>query len=265
MENFDFKKKFGQNFITDKNLIEKIVSYGNISKNDLVIEVGPGMGALTTYLVDKAKYVLIYEIDKSLESILNEKLYSYDNYSLIIEDFLNVDVKKEIDKYSYEKLIFISNLPYYITTPIIKKFIESNVFLNRMVVMVQEEVANRFSAKTGSREYGSLTVYLNAYYDVSKVMRVNRNLFYPKPNVDSAVVLLNKKENINIIDHDYFQKLVRDSFQFKRKNLRNNLKSYDLEKISNILSKYNLSLNNRAEDIGVDIFIEIANDLVQSR
>lgn len=265
MENFDFKKKFGQNFITDKNLIEKIVSYGNISKNDLVIEVGPGMGALTTYLVDKAKYVLIYEIDKSLESILNEKLYSYDNYSLIIKDFLNVDVKKEIDKYSYDKLIFVSNLPYYITTPIIKKFIESSVFLDRMVVMVQEEVANRFSAKTGSREYGSLTVYLNAYYDVSKVMRVNRNLFYPKPNVDSAVVLLNKKENINIIDHDYFQKLVRDSFQFKRKNLRNNLKSYDLEKISNILSKYNLSLNNRAEDIGVDIFIEIANDLVQSR
>lgn len=265
MENFDFKKKFGQNFITDKNLIEKIVSYGNISKNDLVIEVGPGMGALTTYLVDKAKYVLIYEIDKSLESILNEKLYSYDNYSLIIEDFLNVDVKKEIDKYSYEKLIFISNLPYYITTPIIKKFIESNVFLDRMVVMIQEEVANRFSAKTGSRDYGSLTVYLNAYYDVSKVMKVNRNLFYPKPNVDSAVVLLKKKENINIIDHDYFQKLVRDSFQFKRKNLRNNLKSYDLEKISNILSKYNLSLNNRSEDIGVDIFIEMANDLVQSR
>lgn len=265
MENFDFKKKFGQNFITDKNLIEKIVSYGNISKNDLVIEVGPGMGALTTYLVDKAKYVLIYEIDKSLESILNEKLYGYDNYSLIIEDFLNVDVKKEIDKYSYEKLIFISNLPYYITTPIIKKFIESNVFLDRMVVMVQEEVANRFSAKTGSRDYGSLTVYLNAYYDVSKVMKVNRNLFYPKPNVDSAVVLLKKKEIINIIDHDYFQKLVRDSFQFKRKNLRNNLKSYDLEKISNILSKYNLSLNNRAEDIGVDIFIEMANDLVQSR
>lgn len=265
MENFDFKKKFGQNFITDKNLIEKIVSYGNISKNDLVIEVGPGMGALTTYLVDKAKYVLIYEIDKSLESILNEKLYGYDNYILIIEDFLNVDVKKEIDKYSYEKLIFISNLPYYITTPIIKKFIESNVFLDRMVVMVQEEVANRFSAKTGSRDYGSLTVYLNAYYDVSKVMKVNRNLFYPKPNVDSAVVLLKKKEIINIIDHDYFQKLVRDSFQFKRKNLRNNLKSYDLEKISNILSKYNLSLNNRAEDIGVDIFIEMANDLVQSR
>lgn len=265
MENFDFKKKFGQNFITDKNLIEKIVSYGNISKNDLVIEVGPGMGALTTYLVDKAKYVLIYEIDKSLEHILNEKLYGYDNYSLIIEDFLNVNVKKEIDKYSYDKLIFISNLPYYITTPIIKKFIESNVFLDKMVVMVQEEVANRFSAKTGSRDYGSLTVYLNAYYDVSKVMRVNRNLFYPKPNVDSAVVLLNKKENINIIDHDYFQKLVRDSFQFKRKNLRNNLKSYDLEKISNILSKYNLSLNNRAEDIGVDIFIELANDLVQSR
>lgn len=265
MENFDFKKKFGQNFITDKNLIEKIVSYGNISKNDLVIEVGPGMGALTTYLVDKSKYVLIYEIDKSLESILNEKLYGYDNYSLIIEDFLNVDVKKEIDKYSYEKLIFISNLPYYITTPIIKKFIESNVFLDRMVVMVQEEVANRFSAKTGSRDYGSLTVYLNAYYDVSKVKKVNRNLFYPKPNVDSAVVLLKKKEIINIIDHDYFQKLVRDSFQFKRKNLRNNLKSYDLERISNILSKYNLSLNNRAEDIGVDIFIEMANDLVQSR
>lgn len=261
MKDFEFKKKYGQNFITDKNLIEKIVSYGNITKNDLVIEVGPGAGALTTHLVELAKNVLIYEIDKCLEDILNDRLKAYDNYELIINDFLNVDIEKDIKKYNYDKLIFISNLPYYITTPIIKKFIDSGIIPDKMVVMVQEEVADRFCADIKTRDYGSLTVYLNAYYDVKKAMKVSRKLFNPVPNVDSAIAVMNKKDNININNSELFNQLVKDSFQFKRKNLKNNLKNYNSNLIFEILNKYNLSLASRAEEVNVEIFIEIANML----
>lgn len=261
MREFNFKKKFGQNFIIDKNLIDKITNLVPITKNDLVIEVGPGNGALTLNLVNKAKHVLIYEIDEELEDILNNKLCSYNNYSLIIKDFLGVNIIDDINNYNYDKLIFVSNLPYYITTPIIKKFIDSNVICDYMVVMVQEEVANRFSASINNKDYGSLTVFINAYYDVSKAIKVNRKLFIPQPNVDSAVVVMKKKNNVNIKNYNLFKRLVKDSFQFKRKTLRNNLKGYDLDIIETILVKHNKSLQNRAEDIEIDIFIEIANEL----
>lgn len=263
MEKFNYKKKFGQNFINDKNLINKITSLVPITKNDLVIEVGPGVGALTINLLNNAKYVLIYEIDNELEDILNENLKCYDNYNLKIIDFLDVNINQEIKKYNYDNLIFVSNLPYYITTPILKKFIDNNIFCDYMVIMVQEEVADRFTAEVDSKDYGSLTVFINAYYDVNKSIRVNRKLFNPEPNVDSAVVTLQKKNNVNINNYDFFKKLIKDSFQFKRKTLRNNLKGYDLFKINDILEKYNKSLNDRAESISVDIFIEIANDLCE--
>lgn len=258
---FKFKKKYGQNFITDKNLINKIVSLVPITKNDLVIEVGPGDGALTLSLVNLAGQVLIYEIDNQLEDILNDKLNDYDNYDLTIADFLDVDIKKDISKYQYNNIIFVSNLPYYITTPIIKKFNNNDVICDYMVLMVQKEVADRFCAKVGDKDYGSLTVFLNAYYDIKREINVSRKLFKPVPNVDSAVVVMTKKEKINVINKDKFMVLVKDSFQFKRKTLRNNLKGYDVDKIEIILKKYGFDLSNRAEEISVDIFIDIANQL----
>ena len=259
---FNFKKKYGQNFITDTNLINKIVNLVPITNNDLVIEVGPGNGALTLNLVNKAKFVLIYEIDKELEPILSVKLKEYDNYKLYIEDFLNVDICKEISNYCYDKLIFVSNLPYYITTPILKKFIDNNVLCDNMVVMVQDEVANRITANVGTREYGSLSVFLNSFYDIKKVMKVNRNNFNPSPNVDSAVIVMKKKDNINIKDYEFFKNFVMKCFRFKRKTLKNNIKDYNLEVIDNVLNNYNLSIFNRAEDISVDIFIDIVNTLL---
>ena len=261
MERFNYKKKYGQNFITDKNLINKIVNLVPITKNDLVIEVGPGSGALTLDLVNRAKNVIIYEIDFDLEEIINNKLNDYDNYKLIINDFLDVDIKKDIDDYQFDNLIFVSNLPYYVTTPIIKKFIDDGILCDYMVVMVQDEVADRLSAVVGSKDYGSLTVYLNAFYDIKKELKVNRKLFFPIPNVDSAVVVMKKKGIIKINNYEYFKKFVRDCFRFKRKNLRNNLKGYDIDIIESLLSKYNLSLSNRAEEIDYDIFIDIANKM----
>ena len=260
MQEFKFKKKFGQNFITDTNLIKKIISYANITDNDLVIEVGPGQGALTSEMLSKAKYCLIYEIDRDLEFYLNEKFSNFNNYDLKFIDFLEVDINNDIKNICYDRLLFISNLPYYITTPIVKKVVDSNLF-DTVLIMVQDEVANRFCASVNSKDYGSLTVYLNAYYKVNKLFKVNRKLFNPSPKVDSAVVLLEKKKDVNIKDFNLFNKLVKDSFQFKRKTLKNNLKNYDLNLIEGILNKYNLSIQNRAEDINVDIYIEIANNL----
>lgn len=256
---FNYKKRFGQNFITDNNLINKITSLIPITNKDLVIEVGPGNGALTINLVKKANHVLIYEIDSELEEILKFNLKMFNNYTLTIKDFLDVDIEEDVSRHSYNNLIFISNLPYYITTPIIKKFIDSNIICDYMVLMVQEEVANRFCASVGSREYGSLTVFLNAFYDIKKEMRVNRKLFFPVPNVDSAVVVMKKKDNIKIKNYEFFKFFIRNCFKYKRKTLRNNLKGYNLDIIDDFLNKYGLSLNNRAEDIGVDIFIELAN------
>ena len=259
--NFEFKKKYGQNFISDKNLIDKITDLVPITKSDLVIEIGPGEGALTYNLANKGGNLLIYEIDSDLKSVLESKLKGFNNYSLFIRDFLDVDVKNDLNSFSYNNLILVSNLPYYITTPIIKKIIDDNIMCDYMVLMVQEEVADRFCAEVGSKEYGSLTVYLNAFYDIKKCLKVNRKMFNPSPNVDSAVVVMKKKKDVNILDYEKFKKFVKDCFRYKRKNIKNNLKEYDLNKIESILSKYNLKLSDRAEKISVDIFIEIANSL----
>lgn len=260
--NFEFKKKFGQNFLTNDTIPNKIVSSSNIKKDSLVIEIGPGAGALTKILATKAKQVLAYEIDTSLEDILAENLLGYNNVEIIFDDFLNRDVSQDIKKYDYKYLYVIANLPYYITTPIITKFIYDEIDVERIVIMVQKEVGERFSAKPKTKDYGSITVFLNYYFDIKKLFNVSRNCFMPKPNVDSVIIALDKKykkENLN--NKELFFRLVRDSFQFKRKTLRNNLKKYDLQKIEEVLLKYNFTLNTRAEELPIEVFIDISNNL----
>ncbi len=258
--NFQIKKKFGQNFIIDNNIISNIIEKSQIDNETLVIEVGPGMGALTTNLVKKAKNVVAYEIDKTLIPIL-EKIEA-DNLELIFEDFLKRDIKKDLEKYSYKKLYLVANLPYYITTPILIKLIEEKIDVDKIVVMVQKEVGDRFKAKEGSKDYSSLSILFNYNFEITKLMDISRNVFIPKPNVDSIVLCMNKKESKEEIKNiDIFYKLIRDSFQFKRKNLRNNLKNYDLNLIEEVLKKYNFDLNSRAEQINYKIFIEISNKL----
>ena len=259
----NFKKSFGQNFLIDNNVINKIVNSAEIDKETLVMEIGPGGGAITKGIVPISEYSILYEIDKSLEVGLNELLKDYSNKEIIIGDFLKSDLKRDLSRYSYDKLYVVANLPYYITTPIIMKFIDEDVLPDKFIVMVQKEVAYRLSAKVGSRDYGALTVFLNYFYNIDILFDVSRNCFVPKPNVDSAVIRMKKKsDRLEVKDFDLFRKLVRDSFAFKRKTIRNNLKKYDLQVIEKVLGKYGFDLNVRAENLVLDVFVDISNSLV---
>lgn len=254
---FNFKKKYGQNFLQDNGVINKIVSSLNVSENDLIIEIGPGSGALTKKLAETGAFVLAYEIDRELESTL--KPLQGEKINVIFDDFLKRNIQNDIKNINYDKLYIIGNLPYYITTPIITKIIDDRIIPEEMVFMVQKEVAMRFSANVGTKEYGSITVFLNYYFDVHNLFDVNRNKFYPVPNVDSAVIKFVRRERYLETDFKLFNKLVKDSFCFKRKNLRNNLRSYDMEKMATILEDINKSLNNRAEDLSYEDFVNITN------
>ena len=261
MEKFIFKKKYGQNFLKDKNKVKKIVDSANIKDKSLVIEVGPGGGILTTELSLKADNVLCYEIDLELKSILVNK-FSNSNVSIIFDDFLNRNIENDIEKYNYDNLYFISNVPYYITTPILLKLINSSLNFDKIVIMVQEEVGERFSAKPNSKDYSSITVFLNYYFDVKREFKVNRLEFNPVPNVDSEVISFTRKDKLlELKDKDLFFKLVKDSFRFKRKNIKNNLKDYNLDMIEKVLIKNNLNLSSRAERIPLEIFVDISNEL----
>lgn len=259
---FKIKKFYGQNFISDENVINKIVDKSEIDKDTLVIEIGPGIGSLTYKLAKKAGFVMCYEIDETLKPLLFENMKNVDNFKVNFIDFLKCDVNNDLKEYNYKKLYVVANLPYYITTPIILKIIEDRVNVDKIVVMVQKEVGDRFKAMPNTKDYGSLSVYLNYYYNIKKLMDVSRNIFVPIPNVDSIVVEFTKNENKYILNNeDLFFKLVRDSFKQKRKTLKNNLKSYDLDKINEVLSKYNMDLSVRAEQLPIDIFVDIANNL----
>lgn len=259
--NFNFKKKFGQNFITDQNVIVNIVNKAEIDKDTLVIEVGPGAGSLTVMLAEKAKNVLCFEIDESLRPMLRETLSAYDNVDIVFGDFLKQDVKSYLKKYSYKKIYVVANLPYYITTPILIKFIDDKIDVDKIIIMVQKEVGNRFNAKVGTKDYSSLSIFLNYYFDIRKILDVNRNVFMPKPNVDSIVVEFCKKNSkVYVKNEELFFKLVRDSFKQKRKTIKNNLEEYNLSKIEDILIKNGFSLQSRAEQIPIEVFADIVNN-----
>lgn len=258
--NFNFKKKFGQNFIIDENIINNIVEKSKVDENTLVIEIGPGAGSLTSKLGKIAKNVICYEIDETLKPILEGNIM--ENTEVIFDDFLKRNVNEDLKAYEYDKLYVIANLPYYITTPIIIKMIEEKIPVDKIVVMVQKEVGDRFKAKPNSKDYNSLTIFLNYYFEVKKLIDVSRNVFMPKPNVDSIVVSFTKKEELlPLKNEEIFFKLIRDSFTQKRKTLKNNLKGYDLAKIENVLLKHEMNLTTRAEAIPIEVFVEIANNL----
>lgn len=260
--NFNFKKNFGQNFIIDENIIDGIISKAKIDKNTLVLEIGPGAGSLTYKLSKQAKQVVCYEIDTKLKPILEETLKDCSNVTVIYEDFLGVDVKEELKKYSYQNLYVVANLPYYITTPIILKLVEDEIPVDKIVVMVQKEVGDRFKALPGSKEYSSLSVFLSYYFDIKKLMDISKNVFLPKPNVDSIIVEMKRKASLApLTNPTCFFKLIRDSFKQKRKTLRNNLKDYPLELIESVLKHYGFDLSVRAEQLSIEVFLEISNTI----
>lgn len=260
--NVKFKKKFGQNFLKDNSVVKRIVERADITNNDLVIEVGPGGAILTRELAQVAKQVLAYEIDLDLKDELFKKLENYNNVDVIFGDFLDVNIFKDLEKYDYNNLFFVSNVPYYITTPILLKLINSGLTFNKIIMMVQKEVGDRFTTGPGSREYGSISVLLNYYFITKKEFNVSRKEFVPEPNVDSVIVSFSPRiDRLELSDFNFFQKLVRDSFQYKRKNLRNNLKDYDLNVVSEVLGKYGFDLTVRAECLDYKVFVDIANSL----
>ncbi len=260
MDKFVHKKSLGQNFLKDKNVLMRIIDAVDVKEDDLVIEIGPGQGALTRYLKLYHANLICYEVDTRVRKYLDK--FVDNNTQVIYEDFMKRNFLLDIAKVKHNKLYVIANLPYYITSPIIEKIIESKANVSEMVFMVQKEVADRFGAKPGSKDYGYMTVYLNYYYDVNKLFFVDRRCFDPVPNVDSAVIKFTKKDERPLVkNEDLFFKLVKEAFHMKRKNIRNNLRSYNLEIIEKVLGKYNLTLQDRAENISLDCFIEIANEL----
>lgn len=260
MINFEYKKSLGQNFLKDDNIIDKIVNNSDVDKDTLVIEIGPGAGSLSKKIIPKCGYAVLFEIDKRLEPILHNELKDYNNYEIIFGDFLEQNISFIKEKYNFNKIYVVANLPYYITTPIITKLI-NDIYPDKIVIMIQEEVANRLSAECGNRDYGMISVLLDSRYSIKKLFRVSRNCFVPAPNVDSAVIKFDKHDKYKINDQVKLEKFIKDAFQFKRKNLRNNLKGYNLDLIDEILKRYNFNLSNRAEDIPVEIFVSVVNNL----
>ena len=257
--NFDFKKKYGQNFISDESLIERISTLVSPNEDDLIIEIGPGAGALTSYLVKYNTNYLAYEIDRELDKYLSK--YNSDKFNIIYDDFLKRDIKEDIKGINYNNLYIIGNLPYYITTNILMKLIDSNIDITKCVFMVQKEYGDRLTALPGNREYGSITVLLDYFFNIKEEFIVTRDKFKPVPNVDSVIISLTSKEKEEI-DINKYKELVKDAFQFKRKTLRNNLKKYDLDAIEQLLNKYNHTLSDRAEEIDYNIYVDIVKTLL---
>ena len=245
------KKKFGQNFLIDTNTVEKIAKCA-CNEDLTTIEIGPGLGALTEQLLTYSKNVIAYEIDNDMYEILTNNLKS-EKLEVVLKDFLDVDLS--IYK---ERLNICSNLPYYVTTPILFKIFESDLDINKITVMVQKEVGDRLNAKVGSEDYGALSIEVQYLFDVKLEMNISKNVFYPQPNVDSAVISFTPKTERNREFEMKFFELVKNCFRMRRKTLNNNLKDiYDKETIDKIYNDMNLDRNVRAEQLSLGDYLKM--------
>lgn len=265
---FSFKKAFGQNFLTDENLLGEIVEKAGVTKEDVVLEIGLGAGALTRELCKKAKKVVGYEIDKNLKPVLAETLEEYDNVEIVFSDIMKEKIT-EVEKRLGGKYIMVANLPYYITTPIVMEFLEKAKKLKAMVIMVQEEVAERFASKSGTSDYGAITVAINLRGNASIVMRVGREKFTPAPNVDSAVVKIDIEDGkTDGVDLLAVREVVRIAFANRRKMLVNNLMNgFKLSRsyAETVLINANIPLTARGETLSSDEFIKLSEEIKKVR
>jgi 16S rRNA (adenine1518-N6/adenine1519-N6)-dimethyltransferase len=268
---FSFKKSLGQNFLIDTNILKKIVGFAELNEVSGVIEIGPGIGALTEQLARSSKKVVAYEIDQRLLPILAETLSPYSNVKVIHEDVLKADVKEAIKEEFQEinDLMVVANLPYYVTTPIIMKLLEEQLPIRGIVVMLQKEVADRISASPGTKDYGSLSIAIQYYMKAEVVMIVPKTVFVPQPNVDSAVIRLTKREKpaVQVKDEDFFFQVTRTSFAQRRKTLLNNLLSgltdgkQKKDEILEALNKSGIDPSRRGETLSLEEFAQLANEL----
>ena len=255
---FNFKKKFGQNFLTDKNLLNSIVSLSNVNKDIVVLEIGPGAGALTEAILLQAKKVVSFEIDRELEPILKENLKEYQNYEIVFKDFMKLS-DEEIKSYVGEDFIVIANLPYYITSPILFKFFELKNKPKSLTIMVQKEYGERMVALPGESEYSSLSVLCKYLGNAKIVKHVSRKMFTPPPKVDSCIVHF---EFNNEVYDDKLAKFIKTCFAMRRKTLVNNLSmglGVDKSKIAQVLSSLNIDVSARAETLSYEKIRELYN------
>ena len=252
---FTFKKSFGQNFLTDTNILNKIVNAADLTDEVGVIEIGPGIGALTEFIARKAKKVVAYEIDPRLIPILAETLAPYDNVKVIHQDILKADVASMIEEEfkDVKEIAVVANLPYYITTPI----------------LMQKEVAERLSAKPGSKDYNALSIAVQYYTEAKIALTVPKTVFIPAPNVDSAVVRLTRREQpaVEVINEDFFMEVVHGAFKQRRKTLQNNLNQHfaDLtkEEVTAVLEEAGILPNRRGESLSIEEFAKLSNAFYQ--
>ena len=266
---FMFQKKFGQNFLIDTHVLEKIISSAGVTKEDCVLEIGPGIGTMTQYLAENARQVVAVEIDKNLIPILGETLAAYDNVTVINEDILKVDIKEIAEKYNGGRPIkVVANLPYYITTPIIMGLFESGVPIDNITVMVQKEVADRMQEGPGSKDYGALSLAVQYYAEPEIVANVPPNCFIPRPNVGSAVIRLtrHKEMPVKVNNAEHMFRIIRASFNQRRKTLQNGLNNspeipYSKEKILAAIERMGLPATVRGEALSLAQFAELSDIL----
>ena len=266
---FMFQKKFGQNFLIDTHVLEKIISAAGITKNDCVLEIGPGIGTMTQYLAENAGHVVAVEIDRNLIPILKETLADYNNVTVINEDILRVDIKALAEEYNGGKPIkVVANLPYYITTPIIMGLFESGVPIDNITVMVQKEVADRMKEGPGSKDYGALSLAVQYYAEPEIVANVPPNCFIPRPNVGSAVIRLTRHKEMpdEVKDPALMFKIIRASFNQRRKTLQNGLGNaselpYTKEQIAAAIAGMGLTPTIRGEALSLAQFAQLSDIL----
>ena len=264
--NFSFQKKFGQNFLIDPHVLDKIIAAAEITKDDFVLEIGPGIGTLTQYLAEAAREVVAVEIDSTLIPILEDTLSAYDNVSVINEDVLKVDLRKLAEERNGGKPIkVVANLPYYITTPIIMSLFESHVPLKSLTVMVQKEVALRMQAGPGTKDYGALSLAVQYYASPYLAANVPPNCFMPRPNVGSAVIRF-EETPVQVKDEKLLFRLIRASFNQRRKTLQNGLVNsqeldFTKEQVAAAIATLGVSPSVRGEALTLEQFAALANAL----
>lgn len=267
--NFTFQKKFGQNFLIDTRVLERIISEAQIGQDDMVLEIGPGIGTMTQYLCESAREVIAVEIDQNLIPILEDTLKEYDNVTVINEDILKLDINKIVeDKNGNRPIKVVANLPYYITTPIIMGLFENKVNVDSITIMVQKEVADRMQSGPGSKDYGALSLAVQYYSKPEIVANVPPNCFMPRPNVSSAVIRLKKHEQpfVEVKDEKLMFKIIRASFNQRRKTLTNGIKNspelnFSKEQVAEALGAMGLNENIRGEALTLSQFAKISDIL----
>ncbi|MGL5541712.1 MAG: 16S rRNA (adenine(1518)-N(6)/adenine(1519)-N(6))-dimethyltransferase RsmA [Erysipelotrichaceae bacterium] len=255
------KKNYGQNFLIEPGIVEKIATHAIVSDHCVAFEIGPGIGALTQELAEHAQKVIAYEIDDRLIPVLADTLAPYDNVEVRHGDFLERDLQADVAAFTQQgyDVVIAANLPYYITTPILFKIFESNARIARITVMMQKEVADRFSAQVNTKDYNALSVITQYRCDVKTVMKIPKNVFNPKPNVDSAVVQFTFKETPNDINEDHFFEIVKACFKQRRKTILNNYAEYvtDKETAKQQLEAANIAPAARAESLTLEDFLRL--------